>query len=222
MIWHAWQTVTFGDIFKEEFVRAGRDPNRVVTTLGSQFGNWVHQDSLPFLNAHQRNRIDALASAAYFGENLPNQRNVDRWSIAQGIQYLDTAMRQTLADGVRGDLYFIENVAGDNAYGRRLRYLGYEGNHHFVGPSGTNTRLKDYLLRLTRSPEFEQLMVDYLAEWKRLTGDAPLNLYSSIRRPGESSSTGMTTYWGIWENVWQPYNATPSARAVDRFMTANP
>ena len=130
---------------------------------------------------------------------------------------LDEAIREDLAETIRGIGRYPEIVAGVNA--RRdpslppLVHLAYEGGQHFLPPPGSHEdpEAMETFVRLGERPAFEDAYRDYLAAWHRL-GGADLMLFSSM---GAASHWGD---WGLMRRVGQPLSETPKLRGVLRYL----
>ncbi|WP_375427138.1 hypothetical protein [uncultured Sphingomonas sp.] len=139
--------------------------------------------------------VDALATAPYFGTVLGGTGNTRESSLKQ--------LRVELANTLK--------MAADNrriALGYGKRYIGYEAGQGLVLPA--QVPLSN---QLQHAPEMYDLYREYLAAWRRDSGDV-LCLFNSVYRP---------TSWGSWGLAeWEdetPAEA-PKLRAVREAMRA--
>lgn len=169
-------------------------PRRLVRILSGQHA-WIDplRDALNFGDTAAH--VDALSSAAYFGQTLLTEPEpADTSDISPLFPKLTASIAATMEAARQ-----YKQLADQHG----LRYIVYEGGQHATY-SGKDPTL---LARLNRDPRMGEAYARYLAEWDRQYGDVLMLFHST-------SPIGATMAFGLAEYSGQPLPETPKRKAV--------
>lgn len=169
------------------------NPKRLVRILSGQHG-WIEPfaDALGYKDSAAH--VDAVSSAAYFGQELFSEPLADTRDVGPLFPKLAASITATFGAAQR-----YKQLADSHG----LRYIVYEGGQHatYTGKDAT------LLTRLNRDPRMGEAYRIYLAGWDRQFGDL-LMLFHSTSPIGTSMAFGLAEYSG------QPLSETPKRKAV--------
>lgn len=168
--------------------------DRIVRVAAIQTGAWNAEVVLGFGDTARK--VDALASAPYFNDNL----NPGTITSASSLDQYFRTLGATISD-------HIKNAKDTKAVATRfgLRYVAYEAGQHITSPNDV-----PQLARIQKDPRMGTLYTAYLTQWKDQVGDLMV-LFSNY---GGASQYGS---WGQKDYVGQPLNEAPKENAVELF-----
>jgi len=161
---------------------------------------------LSYMNAHKF--VDAFAIAPYFFVHHRNLHEVK--SVPDVFRLLKDPNNAYSLDNVYKMLER-QKVQADNF---KVKLVAYEGGQHLVAPGTRST--KDHpnpqLIGANRANPMETMYIEFLNNWKRITGDQLFVTFSTPRPPQFFGS------WGLKEHLNQPDSKAPKYRAIKRFF----
>ena len=191
-------------------VYLGIPKQRYVRVLGTQSTNtWASNRILSTGNAFEHH--DALAVAPYFGGTMGRIENHVNQALTMSSSQLAQYLLDTELPSNKAQMIAQKGVA--DTYG--LRLIAYEAGQHLVGGGSHSTLgnlqnyqpLTDKFIATNREPLMKDIYVQYLANWKEVSGDLMV-LFDSASRPTKYGS------WGILEFGNQAINLSPKAMGV--------
>lgn len=212
LIGHAERTVRVGAIYEEEWRNAGRNDRDVIVTLGGQRANaGIAETMLSWLRENYGGQIpiiEAYNVAPYFATEFAeevNRRGPNRFPRSEAIAWIREeidVLMESLRNGEYSDLGTLQRFAPLTRNGS-IGYIAYEGGEHFVATPGMSREVRQYLLDLKRSPEYQGLVSYYLDRWHQVSGGGMFCWYSSIRPISDPAQTsGYGYYWQIWDTTF--------------------
>lgn len=188
-----------------------RKRNRAVTRVlaGQAANSWVVEQRL---DGGAAAATDEIAIAPYM-----HLTGLDAFDTADGDAILALG-RDGLFTNLRGGLttevapWIRDHSALARRFGKRL--VAYEAGQHLVGDPG-NEAMTSLLVEANRGPGMEGLYDDYLALWKRLTGN---KLIMHFTDSGPYSRFGS---WGALESPDRSFLSSPKYRALVRFASGS-
>ena len=161
---------------------------------------------LSYMGAHKH--IDAFAVAPYFFVHQRNLHEVK--SVPDVFRLLKDNKNPYSMDNVYNMLKR-QKVETDK-FGVKL--IAYEGGQHLIDTRAKST--KDiptrFLVGANRANPMETMYVEFLTNWKKITGDQLFVAFSAPRPPQFFGS------WGIKEYLNQPNAKAPKYRGIARFF----
>ena len=161
---------------------------------------------LSYMGAHKQ--VDAFAIAPYF---FVHQRNLHE------VKSVPDVFRLLKDDK---NPYSMNNVykmlkrqkAEADKFGVKL--IAYEGGQHLVakGTRSTKDLPNPYLIGANRANPMETMYVEFLNNWKQITGSQLFVTFSAPRPPQFFGS------WGIKEYLNRPDSKAPKYRGIARFF----
>lgn len=195
---YAERTGEIMDIWTSVF--AGK-MSRIVRVAASQ--NWDYAASVELSFKDLNKKVDAVASAPYFGVlltagRLSTNAELDPW-------FADLQSR--IVDDTLGEAKKIQTVA--SGYG--LRYITYEAGQHVLAQGGDAAILG----QVQRDPRMSAAYTAYLTKWRNQLGDLMM-LFSDYSPIAANGAFGMQEYVG------QPLTEAPKKNAVELFQRSYP
>ncbi|MBT2188958.1 hypothetical protein [Sphingobium nicotianae] len=141
-------------------------------------------------------KVDAVATAPYFGGTLPAGQFT---TVTARDNFFNTTAPAKIDETI-GIAKQVKAMAANY----NLRYIAYEGGQHFVSSD------VDQLKLIQRDPRMGKMYTRYLTAWQSQIGDL-LTLFQDV---GPVSSYGA---WGAQEYAGQPLSEAPKANAIDLF-----
>ncbi|RVU85921.1 hypothetical protein EOL70_00270 [Leucothrix sargassi] len=161
---------------------------------------------LSYMNAHKF--VDAFAIAPYFFVHHRNLKDVH--TVPDVFRLLkDPSNAYSL-----GNVYKMLERQKVEADKFKVKLIAYEGGQHLVAPNTRSTKDKPnpQLIGANRANPMEAMYVEFLNNWKRITGDQLFVVFSAPRPPQFFGS------WGIKEYLNQPDSKAPKYRGIKRFF----
>ncbi|PWQ99600.1 hypothetical protein [Leucothrix arctica] len=161
---------------------------------------------LNYMSAYKS--VDAFAIAPYF---FVHQRNLHEvHTVPDVFRLLKDPKNPYSMDNVYKMLER-QKVQADKF---KVKLIAYEGGQHLVaqGTRSTKDKPNPQLIGANRANPMEGLYVEFLNNWKRITGDQLFVVFSAPRPPQFFGS------WGIKEYLNQPDSKAPKYRGIKRFF----
>ena len=167
---------------------------RLVRVAATQTGAWNAEVVLGF--GQTAGKVDALASAPYFYENL-----------APGVITTSASLDQFFRTFAASIPTRIKEAKDTKAVAARygVRYITYEAGQHILSPEDVSQ-----LDRIQRDPRMGQLYTTYLTSWKDQIGDLMV-LFDDYGTSNKYGGFGQRDYVG------QPISEAPKENAVELF-----
>ena len=161
---------------------------------------------LSYMGAHKQ--IDAFAIAPYFFVHQRNLHEVK--SVPDVFRLLKDKKNPYSMDNVYHMLK--RQKAETDKYGVKL--IAYEGGQHLVDKTAKSTKDSPtkFLVGANRANPMENMYVEFLNNWKQITGNQLFVTFSAPRPPQFFGS------WGIKEYLNQPDAKAPKYRGIARFF----
>ncbi len=203
------RSVEIFDVFEQIF----GGTSRLVRVMASQSGNvWIHDGLLSFENAYDK--VDAFATAAYFGWMLGGDPQVAGWNLDQLFDVLEQQEVSATIGYMRDDAQFL---LGTPEYAS-IPLVMYEGGQGLVtwGAVAADPNLDQAVVALydaaNRDDRMETLYQQLLAGWVADGGGVLFNHFSNVHiyRPWSR--------YGALEYQDQPHCDSPKYRALIEFI----
>ncbi len=167
---------------------------RLVRVAATQTGAWNAEVVLGF--GQTASKVDALATAPYFHENL-----------APGVITTSASLDQFFRNFGATIPIRIKEAKDTKAVATRygVRYVTYEAGQHVLSPDDV-----PQLDRIQRDPRMGQLYTSYLTSWKDQIGDLMV-LFDDFGTANKFGGFGQRDYVG------QPISEAPKENAVELF-----
>jgi hypothetical protein len=182
-----------------EEVFAGQESRLVRVAAGQQANVWVTRKLTDRLSG----KLDAIACAAYFGEN---GADFDENTTAQDI--INDALNRAIPD--KSDRYYRDHgdLAADLSedLGRTIRMIGYEGGQHYADDN-RNTPYAQELLDAQHLPGMFSAYLMNLNAFEQAGGDLMLP-FNYVDRPGNHGA------WGHLEHQDDSVESSEKFRAL--------
>lgn len=161
---------------------------------------------LSYMNAHQN--VDAFAIAPYF---YVHQRNLHEIRSVPDVFRLLKDPKNPYSLGNVYKMLERQKVQADKF---KVKLIAYEGGQHLIAPGTKSTKqgVNPQLIGANRANPMETMYIEFLNNWKRITGDQLFVAFSAPRPPQFFGS------WGIKEYLNQPASKAPKYRALSRFF----
>ncbi len=191
-------------------IYSGIAKTRYARVLGTQFTNTGATNRIvSFANAFEHH--DVLAIGPYFGGTSGRVNNVDvtlTMTSSELTQYLlDIELPKNKAQMI------VQKGIADT-YGLRLvtyeagQHLVAAGNHAILGNLQNYQPLTDLFIATNREPLMKDTYLQYIKNWKEISGGELMNLFSAVGVPSKYGS------WGLIEYGSQSMNQAPKAMGV--------
>lgn len=203
--YHSKRSVEIFTIWENVF----GNTNRFVRVMGGWAVNdWSSNELLSFQNAYTK--VDALATAPYFGDGTYNCGTLDNVDTLFGFLVnpsCDSSLSKVQA-------YMQNQKQTLNTYG--VDMISYEGGQHMVkwGASSEDTTAQ-ILEEANKDSRISDIYFDYLNMWKNAGG----GLFMHYSAPGRWDSR--YGYWGVMESLNQTRNEMPKYDGLMRFIESN-
>jgi len=161
---------------------------------------------LSYMGAHRQ--VDAFAVAPYFFIHQRNLHEVK--SVPDVFRLLKDNKNPYSLDNVYNMLK--RQRAETDKFGVRL--IAYEGGQHLIahGTKSTKDHPNPLLIGANRANPMEDIYVEFLTNWGRITGNQLFVTFSAPRPPQFFGS------WGIKEYLNQPDAKAPKYRGIAHFF----
>jgi hypothetical protein len=161
---------------------------------------------LKYMNAYQN--IDAFAIAPYFFVHDRNLHQIN--SVSDVFKVMKDPKNPYSMDNVYNMLKR-QKVETDKY---KVKLIAYEGGQHLADMKAKSTKKgkNPFLIGANRANPMETFYIEFLNNWKQITGDQLFVAFSAPRPPQWFGS------WGVKEYLNQPDNKAPKYRALKRFF----